>query len=355
MPTKPRRLLYAVQATGNGHLARARTLAPALARQPGLTVDYLFSGRSRAQLFDMQAFGDFRCLRGLTLFYARGSINTLDTVSKNDWREFVRDVRRLDLSGYDAVINDFEPVSAWAARLQRIPCIGLSHQSAFFYAIPKALGHPFSKLLMHGFAPSAPKIGLHWHHFDQPILPPLIERLHGAGSTTRNKILVYMGFESLADIENLLKPFDTHRFHIYSQDVEAPSTQGHLAYHPLSLSRFRADLLDCEGVISNAGFELASECIQLGKKILVKPLRGQFEQLSNALALKQLGYGAVMPELSPGHVRKWLAAPAAAARPFPDVATPLAHWIAQGDWNNTAALARDIWSQPSGHQSAGHH
>jgi len=65
-----RKLLYAVQATGNGHLARARTLAPALAQQPNLQVDYLFSGRSRAQLFDMQAFGAFRCRRGLTLFYA---------------------------------------------------------------------------------------------------------------------------------------------------------------------------------------------------------------------------------------------------------------------------------------------
>jgi len=345
MPSPPRKLLYAVQATGNGHLARARTLAPALAQQSNLQVDYLFSGRLRAELFDMQAFGNFRCLRGLTLFYARGRINTFDTVVKNNWHALVNDIRGLDLSDYDAVINDFEPVSAWAARLQQKACIGLSHQCAFFYGIPKVLWHPFSRFLMHNFAPCQQKIGLHWHHFGQPILPPLIDRMQFDGTPIRNKIVVYMGFEALADIETLLKRFDTHMFHIYSPAVAAPCSQGNLVYEPLSLQHFRRDLLDCEGVISNAGFELASECIQLGKKILVKPLRGQFEQLSNALALKQLGYGAVMQGLSETHVRKWLAAPAREPRPFPEVATPLAQWIAQGDWNDVAALAQRIWAQ----------
>ena len=62
----------------------------------------------------------------------------------------------------------------------------------------------------------------------------------------------------------------------------------HIQINPLSHSEFHAHLLDAEGVISNAGFELASECLHLGKKLLVKPLAGQFEQLSNALALQAM-------------------------------------------------------------------
>jgi uncharacterized protein (TIGR00661 family) len=58
-------------------------------------------------------------------------------------------------------------------------------------------------------------------------------------------------------------------------------------------------LYDCAGVISNAGFELASECLQLGKKILAKPLHVQMEQISNATALKQLGYGQTMTDIEP--------------------------------------------------------
>lgn len=338
------KLLYAIQATGNGHLARARALAPALMQQAGLDVDFLFSGRSRAQLFDMQPFGDFHCLNGLTLFYARGHINTFDTVCKNDLRGFLRDVRTLDLSGYDAVINDFEPVSAWAARLQNKPCIGISHQCAFHYRIPKAAGHPHSRLLMRQFAPVQTHIGLHWHHFGAPILPPLIEHFARPTQFTRGKIVVYMGFETLADIERMLAPFSDCHFHIYSQDVAATSQHGNLHFSPLSYRHFHDDLLDCEGVITNAGFELASECIQLGKKLLMKPLRGQFEQLSNALALKQLGYGAVMPVLSSRHVRDWLQRPAAVAQPFPEVAAPLAQWIAGGDWSDIAALTQRVWS-----------
>jgi uncharacterized protein (TIGR00661 family) len=338
------KLLYAVQATGNGHLARARAMVPALAQQSSLAVDFLFSGRSRAQLFDMQAFGDFRCLTGLTLFYARGRINTLDTVSKNDWHGFLRDVRMLDLSHYDAVITDFEPVSAWAARLQNKPCIGISHQCAFTYRIPKAVGHPHSRLLIRQFAPVQTRIGLHWHHFGEPILPPLIEHFDRPQHIVAGKIVVYMGFETLADIEKMLVPFTSYRFHIYSQDVSAPSQHGNLHFSPLSYQRFHEDLLDCEGVITNAGFELASECIQLGKKLLVKPLRGQFEQLSNALAIRQLGYGSVMQALSSTHVRDWLQRPGIFAHPFPNVATPLAQWLAGGDWGNVPALAQRIWS-----------
>lgn len=341
------KLLYAIQATGNGHLARARALAPALAQQHSLQVDYLFSGRSRAQLFEMEPFGDFRCLPGLTLFYARGQINTLDTISKNDLRGFARDVHALDLSGYDAVINDFEPVSAWAAKRQGKSCIGISHQCAFQYRVPKAMGHPHSRILMRAFAPTQRQIGLHWHHFDQPILPPLIERFERPSGFTTGKIVVYMGFETLADIENMLRPFSSHQFHIYSQEIPEASHHGNLHFSPLSYHRFHQDLLDCEGVITNAGFELASECIQLGKKILVKPLRGQFEQLSNALALEHLGYGAVMPVLSSKDVRRWLAKPGVFAHPFPEVATPLAQWIAGGDWNDIDALARKVWSAPA--------
>jgi hypothetical protein len=42
--------------------------------------------------------------------------------------------------------------------------------------------------------------------------------------------------------------------------------------------------------ISNARFELASEVLQLGEKILAKSLNTQMEQIFNAAALEQLGY-----------------------------------------------------------------
>lgn len=43
------------------------------------------------------------------------------------------------------------------------------------------------------------------------------------------------------------------------------------------------------GVVSSTGFETTSESMFLGKKLLTIPIRNQYEQLSNAAALEELG------------------------------------------------------------------
>ena len=53
------KIFYGVQATGNGHISRARSMAPLL-KAAGIEVDYLFSGRKAEHFFDMEHFGDFQ-------------------------------------------------------------------------------------------------------------------------------------------------------------------------------------------------------------------------------------------------------------------------------------------------------
>lgn len=53
---------------------------------------------------------------------------------------------------------------------------------------------------------------------------------------------------------------------------------------------FQHHLHQCSGVITSGGFELPSEALALGKKLLMKPLAGQFEQVSNAATLETLGW-----------------------------------------------------------------
>lgn len=40
------KLLYGVQGTGNGHIARARIMAAALAHRDDIDVDFVFTGRA---------------------------------------------------------------------------------------------------------------------------------------------------------------------------------------------------------------------------------------------------------------------------------------------------------------------
>lgn len=319
------KIFYGVQGTGNGHITRARVMAKAL-HAAGMHVDFQFTGRPADKYFDMEIFNGYQLRTGLTFNTRNGQVNYLKTVLETQPITFVRDIKSLDLSGYDLVISDFEPVTAWAARQQNIPVLGIGHQYAFEHAIPRAGYDPMANLVMKYFAPANRGIGLHWHHFGQPILPPIIETPEPPHSYFKHKIVVYLPFEDTETVFRHLAPFTEFEFCVYAPDVKTP-THEHIVCKPLSRDGFQQDLFDCSGIISNAGFELASEALQLGKKILVKPLHHQMEQISNAAALKQLGYGHVMDELDSPTIGHWLQEKHAIRITYPNVAQIITQWL----------------------------
>jgi uncharacterized protein (TIGR00661 family) len=338
------KILYGVQATGNGHITRARVMAGALAAQ-GLEVDYLFSGRPAEQLFDMEPFGDFRCRRGLTFQYgAGGRVNALGTLCNNSLWQLWGEIRGLDLSGYDLVISDFEPVSAWAARRQGVASIGIAHQYVFNYELPGRHQGRLTRSAIRLMAPVDTAIGLHWHHFDQPILPPLISPPRYPVTLEADKILVYLPHESRSQLLDWFSRFADYRFVVYCDSAE-PETQQNLQFQPFCRDGFERDLASCAGVISNSGFGLASETVQYGKKLLSKPYRGQVEQLSNAEIMQQLGLASVVKgDCDLAQLKRWLQEPNPSPAPYPDVATALARWIAGGHAEPAASLAKRLWA-----------
>jgi hypothetical protein len=46
-------------------------------------------------------------------------------------------------------------------------------------------------------------------------------------------------------------------------------------------------MIHSHGIITGAGFETPAEALYLGKKLMCLPIRGQYEQLCNAAALKK--------------------------------------------------------------------
>ena len=136
------KILYGVQGTGNGHISRARLMAEAFSRRNDVEVDYLFSGRDADAYFDMDIFAHYQSKRGLSFVTESGAVHHFKTIKSAKLVEFMRDVRKLDLNSYDLVLNDFEPISAWAAKNQNIPSLSISHQAAFACTVqprPKAL------------------------------------------------------------------------------------------------------------------------------------------------------------------------------------------------------------------------
>jgi uncharacterized protein (TIGR00661 family) len=340
------KIFYGVQATGNGHITRARALAPKLAKA-GIEVTYLFSGRRREKLFEMEAFGDYQWRAGLTFETRSGNVRYFRTALRNNLPAFLRDVAALDLQEYDAVISDFEPITAWAARLRGIRTIGIGHQYAFGYDIPKAGVNFMGVQVLKHFAPVAVGLGVHWHHFGHPILPPIIETDLEPPEIQPEKIVVYLPFEDVNQVVRLLKPFWHHQFHVYSPTLldRKHAPPDHIHIKPLSRKGFQRDFADSAGVICNSGFELTSEALHLGKKLLVKPLHGQMEQLSNAEAMEVLRLGQVMPDLDGLTVKSWLDRDRHIRVRYPDVAEAVVGWLLEGaEWVDKAWI-KGIWSR----------
>ncbi|PSW15121.1 glycosyltransferase [Photobacterium sanctipauli] len=337
------KILYGVQGTGNGHISRAREMARALASQ-GAEVDYLFSGRPADQYFDMEGFGDYQTRRGLTFVTEKGQLNQWKTLINNRPLALLKDIKQLDLSGYDLVLNDFEPVSAWAARRQNVHCIGLSHQNAFLKDVPKQKARWSDSLITRYFAPSSLALGVHWYHFDQMILPPIVPASqHKIGND--GSILVYLPFEQLELVLEMLTRFDQTKFYCFHPDARHDYEHENVSVHQLHREHFHQRMHQCNGVVANGGFELPSEAISLGKKLLLKPLHGQYEQQSNVMTLELMGLAQSMSYLSSSSLGRWLNSDAVGRVHIPDVAMAIAQWIMKGDWYHCDELWQALWSQ----------
>ncbi|RUO27040.1 glycosyltransferase [Aliidiomarina minuta] len=349
------KILYAIQGTGNGHLTRAYAMAAEFAQREDLKVDYLISGRSPSALFEMQAFGDFSWRQGLSFATRGGRVSLLGTVSKNPWLQFWQDVKELNLSSYDLVVTDFEPVAAWAAKRQGVPCVGLGRQYAFQKHNHQLPINSLQRAMLKQFAPCDTAIGTHWQEVPE-LVPPLLGHAlnsagHGRTAMDIGHFLVYLPFESLAKIKELLAPFNNFRFSIFHPQATRMEN-AHCQYYPPSRQGFAEVFSQVQGVISNAGFETSSEALALGKKLLVKPLSGQFEQYANAHCLAEHDLASVMFGLDRECMSMWLRHAIPAQIKWPDIAPQLVNWLADGADEPVRSLSLRLWGQEKENRQA---
>ena len=337
------KILFGIQGTGNGHISRARVLANYLSQYP-LEMTYLISGRNKDKLFDMEVFGDFIHKPGLTFITENGQLSYWKTLRKNNLITLYQDIKRLDVSQYDLIISDFEPITAWTGKLKGVPTLGIGHQYAFGKNTPLAGDNWLSRLIMQYFAPTSESIGLHWYPYDDTILPPIIDTsITKDLSKTSRHILVYLPFENARRICQILKQITSYQFIVYSPDVDDEVIKN-VCLKKTAYKTFKHDLVTAEAVICNSGFELISECLHLGLPILTKPLKGQMEQHSNAQALTELKLAEVINKVTVDSIKSWLKnKKEPEVRQLPDVAKIIAEYIASGQWQNIQEQKQLLW------------
>ncbi len=282
------RILYGVQGTGQGHISRAKAVLPKLRELA--EVDVLLSGYN----FHLDLDGKIQYkARGISLNYnSKGSVDLLETALNLHPVKFIKDVYSIPVDDYDVVVNDFEPVTAWAAQGAGIPCIAMSHQAAFISPkVPRPTKRSkMAEGVMRHFAPSTHFVGFHYLRYDDFIEPPIIrQQIKDLNPTLGDHITVYL---PAFDHETLCSIFINNpqiQWHIFSPTCEKEYYKKNVRIRPLGKETFLESFESCLGFISASGFQTTSESMFLGKKLLTIPIKNQYEQLCNAAALEELG------------------------------------------------------------------
>lgn len=282
------KILYGIQGTGHGHISRARELLPQLSRHA--SVDVLVSGTA-SQLSINQGI-TFR-KHGISLSYdSNGGVSVLETLRDLRPIRFVSDVQSITPAEYDLVISDYEPVSAWAAKLENVPCVALSHQASFLSPQtprPDRKSLVAEALFQH-FAPADYSIGFHFQQYDDFVKPPLIRSaIRDLNISESNHVTVYLPAYHHEVLKKVFAPFSHVDWHIFSPSCTCLQREKNCWVRPVSNKPFLDSFASCKGVICNAGFETCAEAMYLGKKLLPIPIHRQYEQACNAAALSEMG------------------------------------------------------------------
>ncbi len=313
------KILFAIQGTGNGHLSRARDIYPELAKYGD--VDVLISG---IQADVAVPFPVKYKLYGMSfIFGKKGGVDIWDTAKKLKLLKLIKDIKSLPVEDYDLVINDFEPVSAWACKRKGKPCISLSHQCAVLHPnAPKpAATDLMGKMVLERYAPVTDAYGFHFKAFGEQVYTPVIRKeIRDLAPTNNGHYTVYLPAYSDETIVKHLSQFSEVKWHVFSKHNKQPFVSGNVSVHKIDNEAFVASMASGAGVLCGAGFEGPAEAMYLGKKVLVIPMLTQYEQQCNAAGAAAMG-ATVIPTLSEAHypvIQDWLQNGKALRVDYPD-------------------------------------
>lgn len=296
------KILYAIQGTGNGHLSRAMDVIPAL--QKRVKVDVLISGIQADLKMPMKIKYQYH---GLSFIFGKsGGVDIMETFRRADVKQFFKDVKACPVQDYDLVINDFEPVTAWACKLKGIKCVSMSHQSALRSKLVPKPDHSdwLGSIILRYYAPCSDYYSFHFKKYDQKTFTPVIRtEIRNLEIADEGHYTVYLpAYGDKKIIKNLSK-IKNARWEVFSKHAKFSYSQNNVNIHPVDAKRFAKSMAGSTGVLCGAGFETPAESLFLGKKLMVIPMKRQYEQHFNAESLRELGV-PVIKKVGKKHINR---------------------------------------------------
>ncbi len=315
------KILYAIQGTGNGHLSRARDIIP-IFQQKNIDLDILVSGIQADVSIPYPI--TYKYIGMSFIFGKGGGVNMWKTYLKASSRRLQNEIKSLPVSQYDLIINDFEPVSAWACKLKNKMCVSLSHQAAVLspYAPKPKQKDQMGGFILKNYAPTTHQYGFHFEPYGPQIFTPVIRQdIRTAGIKSHNYYTVYLPSYSDKKLVNTLSEIKNVHWEVFSKHNTKAFFEKNISVQPITNRAFVKSMAGSRGVLCGAGFETPAEALYMKKKLMVIPMKGQYEQQCNTVALKQMGV-ATMKSFKKKHLHKlkdWIETDTIVDVDYPDI------------------------------------
>ena len=170
------------------------------------------------------------------------------------------------------------------------------------------------------YAPTTTHYGFHFETYNDSIFLPIIrDKIRELDTKQEEFYLVYLPSFHPTEIIECLSSVKESNWKVFSPFVKTKTTQFNVEIYPIDEDLFTQTLANCKGVLCGAGFELPAESIYLEKKLFVIPIKGQYEQMCNCEALKNIGVDYSY-DLSREKIQKWVDSSKIIHKYFPDQA-----------------------------------
>ncbi len=203
-----------------------------------------------------------------------------------------KEIQELPVEKYDIIINDFDYITAAACSKKKIASFNFGHQASF---LSDNTPRPEKKSsagewILKNYARATTYTGLHFEKYDDFIFTPVIKReILEADASDEHYITVYLPSYCEPQLQEAFGEIKDCRFQVFIKEINQPKDVGNISYLPVDKSLFNQSLVNSTALITGGGFETPAEALHLGKKIMSIPIRGQYEQVCNSAALKQMG------------------------------------------------------------------
>jgi uncharacterized protein (TIGR00661 family) len=201
----------------------------------------------------------------------------------------------------DAIVSDFEPFVAMAARRMGLPLISANNISIVYKTkcVPPRLKVSYSTIIA-GTAEYFTSLNPDYYVIptfffpkvrSQHVIltsPPIRDSILKKKSTVGGHILVYHTSDTAVDMLHLIRRIDLP-FRVYGFGKR--DSEKNITYHEFNEETFCDDLASAKAVITGGGFTLISEALHLKKPVFSIPLRKHAEQIINGMYLRKLKYG----------------------------------------------------------------